>query len=106
MLSKKYRLPVQSILNQRGLTSRSRYFFAKLFAPVKPYSRFGVIVSAKVAPKASGRNMLKRIIYSEIRRLSPQLPIKDYLITAQKGAYELVGNDGIISELNLLLKNK
>lgn len=104
MLSKKYRLPIQSVLNQKGETTKGRYFFVKKYPTSNAYPRFGVVVSAKVAPKATGRNKLKRAVYAEIKQLLAQLKAKEYLILAQKGAYEALGNDAMISELNILLK--
>lgn len=104
MLAKKYRLPVRSVLGKTGLTQRSRYFLMKTFPPTKPYSRIGVVVSAKVAAKATARNALRRAVYDAIRSKVAELPQREYLILAQKGAYELLLTNGMISELRLLFK--
>lgn len=104
MLAKKYRLPVQSVLNQRNRTVRGRYFNIKIFPPTTPFVRVGVVVGAKVALKASARNKLKRAVYSETSKLLAYLKPGEYLIIAQKGAYEALSNDAILGELRQLPK--
>ncbi len=103
MLAKKYRLPVSSVLNQKGLTRRGRYFIVKTFSPAHAYSRLSAVVSAKVSPTAVGRNALKRSVYAAAGTLLSSLPIADYLVIAQKGAYDTAASDGIIKELKNLL---
>lgn len=106
MLAKKYRLPVQSVLSQKGIARRGRYFYVKVFKAALPYSRAGVVVSGKVAPKASARNKLKRLVYEKLRVVLPQLAAADYLVIAQPAVYEIGAADGMIKELENLLKSK
>lgn len=103
MLAKKYRLPVSSVLNQKGLMRRGRYFIVKVFPPARAYSRLSAVVSAKVSPTAAGRNALKRLVYATSRAPLFALPVADYLVIAQKGAYDKAASDGIIKELKNLL---
>lgn len=62
MLAKKYRLPIQSVLNKSGRTFRSRCFLLKLFYSKIEFNRFGVIISKKIDKRAAKRNWLKRIV--------------------------------------------
>ena len=72
---------------------RSPFFTVKTFATTLPYSRFGVVISKKVSPKATECNRLKRLIFAQC---SPkENPPRDVLIIVQKGA--------IIEELHKLL---
>ena len=64
MLKKKYRLPIQETIKKNGRTIRTPFFLIKVFPNNLPHSRFGVIVSKKVAKEATARNRLKRIIFS------------------------------------------
>ena len=90
MLSKKYRLPIQEFLLKRAQIKRSPYFTVKIFDTALPYSRFGVIISKKIAPKATTRNRLKRLIFSRCYPTSgtPKAgkPPRDVLIIVQKSA--------------------
>jgi len=62
MLAKKYRLPIQSVLNKSGRTFKSRSFLIKIFAGQEKFNRFGVVISKKVDKRAVGRNKIKRIV--------------------------------------------
>lgn len=68
MLAKKYRLPIQSVLNKRGQSFKSRSFLFKIFLGVVDYNRFGVVISKKVDKKAVVRNKLKRIILDAAKK--------------------------------------
>jgi len=96
MLSKKQRLPIQDFLLAKATVRRSPSFTVKTFRTSLPYSRFGVVISKKVAPKATERNRIKRQIFSLLApyAASPENP-RDVLIIVQK--------DAMIDELRTLL---
>ena len=84
MLAKKYRLPIAEFLDKKAEVKRSLYFTVKTFVTTLPYSRFGIIISKKVAPKATDRNRIKRLVFSHC---SPKTGApRDVLIIVQKGA--------------------
>lgn len=93
MLAKKYRLPIQEFTLKRAEITRGSNFSVKTFPSSRLYSRYGVIIAKKVAPLATERNRIKRLIFSYCRPLvgAP----RDVLIIVQKGA--------IIEELRKLL---
>ena len=62
MLAKKFRLPIQSVLNKSGRTFRSRSFLIKAFLSQLDFNRFGVVISKKVDKRAVKRNLIKRIV--------------------------------------------
>jgi ribonuclease P protein component len=103
MLSKKYRLPVQSVLRKNGLTHRGPYFFLKKYESALPYARFGVVVSSKVAPLATRRAKIKRLYYEAFRLLPPDGLRGEYLLTAGAAPYESLSVDAIIKELKKAL---
>jgi ribonuclease P protein component len=84
MLAKKNKLPIGLFKNQKSRTFRNSFFTLKVFNG--EVARLGIIVSAKVAKKATDRNKLKRLIFSFFRKVMPNLPRKDYLLIAQPGA--------------------
>ena len=101
MLPKKYRLPIQDFVTQRAASQRSPYFAVKIFPAVLPYSRFGVVISKKVAALATERNRLKRVLFSA---LNPKTaPAKDVLIIVQPAISKLANKGAIIEELHKLL---
>lgn len=65
MLSKSHRLTKQDIerLYKKGKNIRQDFILAKIFTNQTDHSRFSVIISKKVWPKATARNRAKRIIY-------------------------------------------
>lgn len=70
MLAKQYRLQIQDWLknrNKRIISRRSDFFIVRISANDLLFSRFGVIISAKVSKSAVQRNRIKRIIYDFIR---------------------------------------
>jgi len=67
MLSKKYRLLIQSVLNKSGRSLRSRSFLLKIFQNKESFNRFGVVISKKVDKSAVKRNRLKRIIFEGVK---------------------------------------
>ncbi len=78
MLAKKYRLPIQEMFKKNGKAIKWPFFLIKIFQSQFPYSRFGIIISKKVAKNAVQRNKIKRLIFSV---LSPKEKTeKDFLI--------------------------
>lgn len=70
MLAKQYRLQIQDWLkdkNKKIFTRKSNFFIAKFSLNKLNFSRFGVIISAKVSKSAVKRNRIKRIIFDFIR---------------------------------------
>lgn len=81
MLSKKYKLPIQLFPGKRGKLFKSAYFTLKTFPASKPFSRFGVTISAKTAPKAAKRNEMKRRLFNFFKDNPRIAPIADYWFT-------------------------
>ncbi|MEK7634683.1 MAG: ribonuclease P protein component [Patescibacteria group bacterium] len=70
MLAKKYRLQIQDWLedkNKRISTRKSNFFIARFSSNKLNFSRFGLVISAKVSKSAVKRNRIKRIIFDFIR---------------------------------------
>ncbi len=68
MLAKKYRLPIQNVINKKAKIIRGQYYSIKIFPNSLPYCRFGLSVSKKVSAKAVIRNQIKRQIFNGIRK--------------------------------------
>lgn len=79
MLPTKLRLKTSRVkqLLYKGLRNGNHYFNLKFSATNNKASRFCVIVSAKIYPKAVDRNRLRRQLY-EIIRLNKELLIKNF----------------------------
>lgn len=83
MLAKKYRLPIQLFPHTRLRTLRNQYFIAKVTPNSLAYSRFGVLVSKKVAKNATERNKLRRQVFRFVRANAfgaQKTPFRDILI--------------------------
>jgi len=78
LLAKKYRLPIQSVIGKNARVIKTPFFLFKIFPSRFSYSRFGIIISKKVAPRATQRNKLKRIIFSACN--PKENPGKDFLM--------------------------
>lgn len=90
MLAKRFRLPIENWSkekNKKNITNKGKFFIAKVKNNGLNFSRFGVIVSAKVDKSAVKRNKLKRIIFNFVR-LNKFFEIagKDFLLVALMGA--------------------
>jgi ribonuclease P protein component len=75
MLPKTQRLTrnrIESLL-KKGRKSGTNFFTVKYLVNNRASSRFCIVVSTKIYPKAVDRNRLRRQIY-EILRLHPRLP--------------------------------
>lgn len=68
MLAKKFRLPIQSVLNKSGRTFRSRSFLIKSFLNQLDFNRFGVVISKKVSKLAVKRNLIKRVVLDATKK--------------------------------------
>lgn len=101
MLAKKYRLPVQSVFKKNGRTYANRYFLIKQFPAAQLYSRFGVAVPSRIAPKATARAALRRLAYRVAHAKLRRLPLADYLVIP-KQPYEKQAADGMMNELTAL----
>lgn len=89
MLSKKFRLPIQNFINKKGKSVKSRFFLLKDFGTAVGFSRFGIIISAKVSKKAVERNRIKRTLFNFLQDKRNKLPISDYLIIVYPEAANL-----------------
>ncbi len=69
MLAKKFRLPIHKWQQEKKTTiaRRSSFFIVKFRTNNLEFSRFGIIISAKVSKKAVARNKIKRTIFNFIR---------------------------------------
>jgi ribonuclease P protein component len=105
MLAKKFRLPIQEFYRKSSQNTRTKYFTVKIFKPEKPYARLGVVVSKKVANKASDRNSLRRLIFNFARDNYQRLAVNDYLIILLPVSAK-ASKDDLITSLNYVLKVK
>jgi ribonuclease P protein component len=80
MLAKKYRLPIQSVIGKNGRAVKTPFFLIKIFPNQLLYSRAGAVISKKFSAKATARNKLKRIIFSELPPLLKSTSGQDFLI--------------------------
>mgnify|MGYP001598962116 CR=1 FL=1 len=97
MLAKKYRLPIQEFVGKAGQSRKGRHFLLKIFNPNNVYSRFGVVISKKVAVKATTRNRIRRIVF-DFFSSKLDLPTGDYLVIVLSGADNL-SKEELIGEL-------
>ncbi|MDO8466995.1 MAG: ribonuclease P protein component [bacterium] len=102
MIAKKFKLPIQLFPGKRGKLFKSPNFTLKVFPADLPFSRFGVTISAKTAPKAAKRNLLKRTLFNDFRIHGKDLPVADYWITILAPAVGLA-NGAFVEELKRLL---
>ncbi len=102
MLAKKYKLPIQLFPGKRGKLVKSAYFTLKVFPTTLNFSRFGVTISAKVAPKSSKRNQMRRAAFNFLKNTGRTLPIADYWITALSPAAGLPKED-FVRELEKII---
>lgn len=89
MLLKKYRLDTDFFKsNENKRNSKilfSNLFTLKKYKSDKPFSRFSVVVSAKISKKATVRNKIKRIVYEFIREKNFYIiPKNNFVFIAKK----------------------
>lgn len=63
MLAKKFRLPIDFFPLKAKTLYKGQYLIVKVNPNKLSYNRFGVIISKKIVPKATGRNRLRRKIF-------------------------------------------
>ena len=81
MLKKKYRLPAQNFRAHYEEQKRGEFLTIRVKKNSLPFSRFGVIISKKIAAKATKRNELKRGVYNFIQKKKiNNLPGRDVII--------------------------
>ncbi len=105
MLKKKFKLPIQLFPGKRGKLFKSANFTLRVFIPDLPFSRFGVTISAKTAPKAVRRNEMKRLAFNFFRAHGKSLPLADYWLTVLPPAVRLP-KKSFLSELKSILDTK
>ena len=104
MLAKKYRLPIQEVVKKTGETLKTPYFLIKIFSNNFSYARVGIVISKKIAPKATDRNRLKRKIFFAISNIikskNHTSAGKDFLIIISERIKELRDEDlyGLLAE--------
>lgn len=76
MLPRSHRLQEKRIkyILKKGNKYSNIFFTIKYLPCSQPFSRFCVIVSAKVEPKAVKRNRLRRRLYEIFRLYGPKIP--------------------------------
>ncbi len=74
----------------------------RVFPAALAFPRFGVTISAKVAPKASDRNRLRRLAYDSVKRYYNEIPVADYWITALAEASKISKEKFVEGLKNLL----
>ncbi len=102
MLSKKYRLPIQSFLKTKGKVFKTPYFLLRIFPANFSYSRFGVVVSRKTAARATERNRLRRLAYNFLRDSRDTYSLGDYIVNLLPPAANLP-KDVFLRELEKLM---
>lgn len=105
MLSKRFKLPIESFIVKRGKIVKNPFFLVKIYTPSLPYSRFGVTVSVKSAGKAVKRNRIRRLVYDFLAKNKENLPLADYWISVLPGAPSLLENQ-FMGELKKVLNLK
>ncbi|MBI3963892.1 MAG: ribonuclease P protein component [Candidatus Kerfeldbacteria bacterium] len=72
---------------RRGRSAHSRTLRLRTLAHGRPVTRFGIVVSNRIAKRAVVRNRLKRRLRESVRPLLPRiLPGFDVILSAQPGA--------------------
>ena len=96
MLPKSHRLPIKDFFGPSALRPmrilRSSLFSLKIYSPKLEFARYGVVVSKKIALKASGRVKIKRIVFNFLSLRHKQLPVFDYLILPVPGLAKISKN--------------
>lgn len=99
MLSKKYRLPVQSVTGKTPVaTYRGRYFSVKRFGAAGGVVRIGVVVPAGVIALATRRAACRRMLYEAARKGIEIIQPGEYLVVMRQ-AYPPQEVGAIIKEL-------
>jgi ribonuclease P protein component len=107
MLNKKNRISNRQLIEKlfkKGKLYKNNYFLFRFLPSIESTSKFAVIVSKKVAPKAVDRNYLRRQINEAIKNNIPLLKIDIISLiivktTVKKASYEEL-NKGIMDFFN------
>lgn len=105
MLNKKDRLTrsrVEYIL-RKGHRQTSRHFSTRFLRGTGDSSRFAVVVSTRVAPKATDRNRLRRQIYEAVQQADPLESSLDIVLISKPSAKELTFKE-LLDTINSTLK--
>lgn len=76
------KLRVEYIL-KKGYRKKTHYFSIKFLKGVQSESRFAVVVSTKIEPKATDRNHLRRQIYEAIKSVEKATSPLDIVLIAK-----------------------
>ena len=73
MISANYRLKKSAIdqVYKKGRAIRQRFLLVRILKNNQPFSRFAVVISKTISPKATQRNRLKRKTFAIIEKLGP-----------------------------------
>lgn len=106
MFAKRYRLQIQDWFNDKNKkfsTRKSDFFIARFSSNKLNFSRFGLIISAKVSKLAVKRNRIKRIIFDFLRiNKFYEFPDNDVVITVLSPAAKLTRKE-IEKEISFIL---
>ena len=102
MLKKTFRLNKSSIerIYKRGKTFREGSFLVRFLTNNTDHSRFAVIISKAILPKASARNRLRRMTYIAIEK-QKYLKNTDIALTYKR----VIEEDKIEGELNKIFQS-
>lgn len=107
MLQKVFRLPIQEWMKDKKsktIAIKGDFFIARKKDNEKTFSRFGVLVSAKVFKSAVKRNRIRRKVFEAIRASKLcEIPGKDVLISISPAAADLPEKKAMES-LSVILK--
>lgn len=86
MLAKKSRLPIGEFRGEKSVFTRSANFTVRQADSPTGRFRLGVIVSKRVAARATERNRIRRIVFSVFEKNIDKLSAKDVLVSVLPGA--------------------
>ena len=101
MLKRLYRLPAKS-RPVNAYVYRGKFFILKKSSTTLPFSRFGFVISKKVAQLAVDRNRSKRLIRSVVERFFLEIKPSDYLFIIKQNLSG-IRNDDVEKELKKAL---
>ncbi len=108
MLAKKFRLPVNIFPTKARIFYRGQHFTIKISSNDLSYNRVGVIVAKKTAPRAVGRNRLRRKIFDLFGEVAGKpadakaLAGKDLLVLVKPTKLDADAEEKLFKELNLI----
>ncbi len=93
MLAKRYRLPIQHYVKERGRSKSNRVFSVRVFLGATAVNRFGVVIPRAIAKKATTRNQIRRLVFSFLQSKKNHKPVQDFLIIARSPIVSLPSKD-------------